>query len=108
VRELRQERTIGAAREFAAGSPELRPLNDEWDRKVLRTLASGDLESFDSYSDESVTSDAGRAGHEIRSWIAALAAQRQLGAYRAEILLQRTVPEWIVGMGAMWAQAANT
>jgi 2,3-dihydroxyphenylpropionate 1,2-dioxygenase len=104
VRQLRQERTLEAGRKFASGDGSLRDLNDEWDRAFLSVLESGDLKAFDNYSDDAITRAAGRAAHEVRTWIAAFAAQSCAGAYKTEILYQRAIPEWIVGMAMARAE----
>jgi len=98
ARRLRQERTVKAAEEFAAGAGNLRDLNEEWDRSFLALLESGDLTKADSYSDDWITAEGGRAGHEIRTWLAAFAAQSASGPYKTNLLYQCNVPHWIVDM----------
>ena len=47
---------------------------------------------------------AGGGGHEVRTWVATLAA---LGAgYAAEELFYEPIDEWIAGMGLLCATAA--
>ncbi len=104
ARRLRQERTLEASRKFAAGDGGLRDLNDEWDQTFLSVLQSGKLEAFDGYSDDAITRAAGRAAHEVRTWIAAFAAQAAAGGYKADILYRRAIPEWIVGMAMARAE----
>jgi 2,3-dihydroxyphenylpropionate 1,2-dioxygenase len=106
ARRIRQERTLKAGEDFAAGKGNLRELNDDWDRAFLAVLESGKLETLDGYTDDDVTQKAGRAAHEVRTWVAALAAQSAVGPYRMEILYQRPIPEWIVSMAMARAVAA--
>lgn len=98
ARAARQERTLQAGQAFAAGNSPLRPLNDTWDRDFLAILQSGDLARFDAFEDDWVTEQAGRAGHETRTWAAVFAAQSVCGPLEVEVLYQRAIPEWIVGM----------
>jgi 2,3-dihydroxyphenylpropionate 1,2-dioxygenase len=106
ARKIRQERTLKAGEDFAARKGNLRDLNDDWDRAFLAVLESGKLETFDSYTDDDVTQKAGRAAHEVRTWVAAFAAQSAAGPYQMEVLYQRPIPAWIVGMAMARAVAA--
>lgn len=106
ARKIRQERTLKAGEDFTAGKGNLQGLNDDWDRAFLAVLESGKLETFDSYTDDDVTQKAGRAAHEVRTWVAAFAAQSAAGPYRMEVLYQRPIPAWIVGMAMARAVAA--
>lgn len=104
ARKIRQERTVKAAEEFAAGTGNLRELNEEWGRNFVSLLELGNLEKADSYSDEWITAEGGRAGHEIRTWLAAFAAQSVLGPYQTNLLYQRSIPHWIVDMAMVTAE----
>jgi len=106
-RAARQARTIAAAKLFATGASKLHALNPEWDRALLAIFASGDLAAVDAMSDESITRDAGKSAHEIRTWIAAFSALAAAGPYQAWIDYYRPIPEWIAGFGAMHAQSAG-
>lgn len=55
-------------------------INREWDEAFLATLASGDLATFDSWSDADILAAAGYGGGEVRSWVAAAAAAQAAGA----------------------------
>ena len=105
-RVLRQNRVLGEGAKFVAGTSELRPLNPEWDKGFLEALVGGNLTSLDDMDDERITSTAGRGAHEVRSWIAALAAIQTRSAYKADVLFYAPVPEWITGMGILTAAAA--
>lgn len=106
ARQLRQERTLQAGRDFAAGKGNLLDLNEEWDRGFLAVIDRGDLSAFDSYDDESITLAAGRAGHEVRSWVAAFSAQSAAGPMRTNVVYQAPIPEWIVGMAMATGETA--
>ncbi|MFP3566245.1 hypothetical protein [Paraburkholderia sp. SIMBA_030] len=49
-------------------------INEDWDKKFLDALTSGDLKVFDSWTDADVLKAAGYGGGEIRQWIAAVSA----------------------------------
>jgi 2,3-dihydroxyphenylpropionate 1,2-dioxygenase len=55
-------------------------INAEWDRRFLSTFAGGNLEAFDSWSDEAIMAEAGQGANEIRHWVAAGAAAAAAGA----------------------------
>jgi 2,3-dihydroxyphenylpropionate 1,2-dioxygenase len=105
ARDARQARTIAAARAFAAGTANLRPLNPAWDRAFLERLAS-ELPAVDGMTNEAITRDGGRSAHEIRTWVAAFGALSAYGPYRASLDFYRPIPEWIAGFGAMHAAPA--
>jgi 2,3-dihydroxyphenylpropionate 1,2-dioxygenase len=83
----------------------LLPANPEWDRMILDALSVGDLSVLDQASHAAITTTGGRGGHEVRTWVAALAA---LGPdYAATELFYETVEEWITGMGILQALPAH-
>jgi len=103
ARQARQASTLRAAREFASGGSSLHPINADWDRHVLDLFAKGDLDAFDAFEDAQVTMDAGASAQEVRTWVAAFAAQAAAGSYRSELLYNRSIPEWLVGMAIVSA-----
>jgi len=104
ARRQRELRTLQAGADFAAKKGNLRDLNDEWDRKFLSALQSADTDAIDDYRDDAITQEAGRAGHEVRTWVAALAAQAAAGPYKMDVIYQKSIPEWIVGMAMAKAE----
>ena len=94
---------MAAGRAAAKGEGPSRPLNPEWDARILDLLARGNLGAFDGFRDEEIRGDGGSGGAEIRAWQAAFAALASAGRYEAELLFYRPIPEWIVGMGVMHA-----
>lgn len=103
-RAARQERTVAAAKAFAAGGSHLHPLNPEWDRAFLALLAGGDMTAVDGMTNDSITRNGGKSAHEIRTWIAAFGVLDAYGPYKASLDYYRPIPEWIAGFGAMHAQ----
>jgi 2,3-dihydroxyphenylpropionate 1,2-dioxygenase len=102
-RAAREARTVAAAKSFAAGDSRLHPLNPEWDRAFLASLASGDLSAVDGMTNQAITQDAGKSAHEVRTWIAAFGALAAYGPYRASLDYYHPIPQWIAGYGAMHA-----
>ncbi len=107
ARQQREARTLQAGQDFAAKKGNLRELNDGWDRTFLRVLQSADTDAIDRYSDGAITEEAGRAGHEVRTWVATLAALAAAGSYKMDVVYQRPIPEWIVGMAMAEAETAK-
>jgi 2,3-dihydroxyphenylpropionate 1,2-dioxygenase len=91
-------RAVAAAREPAVramgGDPNAR-VNRDWDGWFLKQLTSGDLTAITELGDAGLEENAGRGGHEIRTWLIGLAA------VAAPLLWTsyEPVPEWITGMG---------
>lgn len=102
----RQSRVFDARSSFMRGGGPLRPLNPDWDQAFLKSMADGELEVGDGWSEEAVTSAGGRGGHEVRTWVAALAAARSRGAYRAETAFYHPIKEWLTGTALLSAEVA--
>ncbi len=103
-RHQRQHRAHVEGSAMARRQSALLPANPQWDRMVLDALAAGDLSVLDDASHDSIAATGGRGGHEVRTWVAALAA---LGpGYAATELLYEPVDEWITGMGILQAVPA--
>lgn len=98
----RQEMALREGRLSAARQSELLPLDTAWDRRLLAAFKSGELSVLDGIDDETITSTGGRGGHEVRCWIAALAA---LGdGYAADALFYEPIDAWLTGMAVMTAR----
>ena len=90
---------------MAAGTSKLLPPDPSRDRMLLDAFVGGKLSVLDSTSDDELTRVGGRGGHEVRSWVAALAA---LGpGYRASALFYEPINEWITGMGILTGTPAQ-
>jgi len=91
-------RAFAAAREPAVramgGDPNAR-VNAEWDGWFLKQLATGDLTAITDLGDATLEENAGRGGHEIRTWLVGLAAVAAPLIWTS----YEPVPEWITGMG---------
>ena len=97
AREARQQRVIDAARDFAAGTADIHDLAPEWDRELLRILASGDLSPVDALDPDEMTRIAGNSSHEVRTWIAGYAAMAAAGPYAVQHSYYRPIRELIAG-----------
>ncbi|KMS91455.1 MULTISPECIES: 3-carboxyethylcatechol 2,3-dioxygenase [Prauserella] len=106
ARAARQQRVIDAAREFAAGTATIQDLAPEWDKELLRILASGDLSPLDAWTPEEMTRTAGNSSHEVRTWIAAYAALGAAGPYAVQYSYYRPIRELIAGFGLTTALPA--
>ena len=101
---VRQNRALDEGHKLAAGTSKILPLNPTWARMLLDAFVDRKLDVLDEMEDEALTDIGGRGGHEVRTWVATLAA---LGAgYNAEVLFYEPIDEWITGMGIMTAKAA--
>jgi 2,3-dihydroxyphenylpropionate 1,2-dioxygenase len=107
ARAARQERVIAAAKEFAAGTGNLKPLNPDWDRAFLDQLSANDLDAIDRYTNESIEAEGGNSAQEIRTWVAAYAALSAAGPYEVTHRYYRPIPEFIAGFGVTTAVPAT-
>ena len=53
-----------------------------------------------------VTREGGCGGHEVRTWLAAFAAQRAVGRYTVDLSHYEIVRPWMTGMAIMRAETA--
>ncbi|TYL49715.1 3-carboxyethylcatechol 2,3-dioxygenase [Nocardioides sp. BGMRC 2183] len=104
ARDARQQRVIDTAKEFAAGTADIRDLNPDWDRRFLDVLASGDLTRIDAMTPEAMARDAGNSAHEVRTWVAAFSALAAAGRYAVTSSFYRPIPELIAGFGVLTAR----
>ena len=107
ARAARQERVIAAARQFAAGEGNFKPLNPDWDQRFLDQLAANDLDAIDRYTNDSIEAEGGNSGHEIRTWVAAYAALTAVGPYEMTSRYYRPIPEFIAGFSVTTAVPAS-
>jgi 2,3-dihydroxyphenylpropionate 1,2-dioxygenase len=85
----------------AEGRSDCRPLNPAWDRRFLERIVGRDFAALGAYTDEEITRDAGRGGHELRCWLAVAAAMATAGAPPPRVDLYVPVPVWIAGFGIL-------
>ncbi|MBC7152670.1 MAG: 3-carboxyethylcatechol 2,3-dioxygenase [Rhizobium sp.] len=103
-RTARQNNVLGEGPRYAAGQSKLLPLDTGWDKMLLDAFTACDLTALDASDDDTISHTGGRGGHEVRCWIAALAALGQ--GYSSEVLFYEPIPEWLTGMGIMTATPA--
>jgi len=104
MRQEREQRVRDAAVASSRGEGPCRPLNPDWDHMIIDIFRSGDLARAEALTDEAIRREGGRGGHEIRAWLAALAALSAAGPYRATLDFYQAIPEWIAGMAMMTAE----
>jgi 2,3-dihydroxyphenylpropionate 1,2-dioxygenase len=73
----------------------------EWDERFLESFVAFDADELDAITDEALDRDAGSGTHEVRTWVAAAAAAREMGDISTEVTYYRVIPEWITGMGVV-------
>lgn len=100
----REARVMKAAAALVAGEGPCMPPNSEWDAQFLQKVTTWDCAGLDGITDDELDERAGFGGHEVRTWVAAFAAAREL-ALATEISVQQRyyeiVPEWLTGMGVV-------
>lgn len=99
ARRAREQANFDTARKLARGEGKAAPLNADWDRDFMASMAAGDLAVLDALDDATLTRVAGCGGHEVRTWIAAYAAAQVAGASQHRRLYYHDIPQWNAGMG---------
>jgi 2,3-dihydroxyphenylpropionate 1,2-dioxygenase len=102
-RSARQTAVIEAAKDFAGGRSDLRPLNPEFDQQFLEIVDGGHLDDLDTWSNDFIVGEGGNSAHEIRTWVAAFAALAAAGPYETGLRYYRPVPELIAGFAVRTA-----
>jgi 2,3-dihydroxyphenylpropionate 1,2-dioxygenase len=105
-RQERQAAVIDAARSFAAGGSELKPLNPVWDHRFLEIIDDGQLADLDHWSNSFVDYEGGSSAHEIRTWVAAFAALETVGPYQTALRYYKPAEELIAGFAIRTAVPA--
>jgi 2,3-dihydroxyphenylpropionate 1,2-dioxygenase len=100
-RAQRQERVIAAGRAMAAGMSDRRPLNPEWDRRVMDRLETGDWAGLAAMPEGEIVREGGGSAHETKNWIAAFAAGAEW-PLRTRERWYRAIPDLIAGFGVMF------
>ena len=103
-RMTRQNAVVGEGAKLVDGTSKLLPLNPEWDNMLLEAFKTGNISVLDETTDADLTATGGRGGHEVRAWVAALAAMGP--NYKSDVLFYETIGEWLTGMGIMTAKPA--
>jgi len=96
-RQARETATADAAKEFAGGGSDLKPLNPVWDHRFLELVDDGKLADLDHWSNSFVDNEGGTSAQEIRTWLAAFAALETAGPYRTAVRYYKPAPELIAG-----------
>lgn len=97
--EKRQARVYRAAESLQGPSPLILPPSENWDRRFLEHLLTGDFDAVERFDETPIEREAGHGAHEVRCWMAAAAAAHAAGVAAFELDCYRLVPDWITGMG---------
>ena len=100
-RAARQERVIAAGRAIAAGTSDRRPLNPEWDRRLMDWLEKGDWQAIEAMREGEIVQQGGGSAHEVKTWIAAFASH-DAGALSTRLRWYLDIPELIAGFGVLF------
>jgi len=71
-------------------------VNEEFDRRILAMVESGDIDGLVALTDDEVVEQAGNGALEIRNWIVAMSAMPD---FKASVMAYEPVPPWITGLG---------
>ena len=101
----REARVVQAARDLVDRKGPCLPPNEDWDRGFMDKLMRYDTAALDAITDREIDRVAGFGAHEVRTWVAAMAAGRELGQVEPAIDYYNIIPEWLTGMGIVSATA---
>ena len=103
----RQTRIFSQVPSYVSGTSPLRALNPDWDRAFLNDVLAGKLDLADDWEDEKITATAGCGAHEVRTWVAALAAAKADGVpYNGSLIFYNPIKEWLTGTAIAVASRA--
>ncbi|EIF31930.1 hypothetical protein BCh11DRAFT_07486 [Burkholderia sp. Ch1-1] len=105
MKRARVERVLAAGARAAHGTPEILPVDPDWDKAFIERLQSGNLRDFDALTTKEVREKAGRGGPEVLAWVAAYAALAVNGDYKADLIYYEAIQGWIAGMAMMFAES---
>ncbi len=74
-------------------------VSEAWDREFMEVFSSGEMSRFDSWDDLDVVTRGGAGASEVRTWIAAAATTRALGAEAPSFDYYAPHPELGIGFG---------
>jgi len=103
--EAREARVVQAARDMVERKGPCLPPNEEWDRGFIEKLVRYDAAALDAITDREIDKVAGFGAHEVRTWVGATAAARELGQIDLSVDYYQIIPEWLTGMGILSATA---
>ena len=86
------------------GVSQMGRINEEWDRMVMGLVEDGDVDALLALSDEDILRDGGNGGLEIKNFLCAMGAMRNV---RGETIAYEAVPEWVSGLGFMELKRAH-
>jgi 2,3-dihydroxyphenylpropionate 1,2-dioxygenase len=105
MQRARVERVLAAGARAVHGTPEILPVDADWDKAFIERLQSGNLRDFDALTTKEVREKAGRGGPEVLAWVAAYAALAVNGDYKADLIYYEAIQGWIAGMAMMFAES---
>lgn len=81
------------------------PVNEEWDRLLLRLIKEKNFDSLRKWTSEFIEENGGNGGQEIRNWLVLLGA---LQGFESDVAFYEPIPEWVTGMAIVqFAQSFN-
>lgn len=78
------------------GLPEMGQVNEDFDRRVLECVVSGDAETLIAMPDDEVVAQAGNGALEIRNFICMMGA---MPGATGTLIAYENGPEWVTGLG---------
>jgi len=97
--EAREARVVQAARDMVERKGPCLPPNEEWDRGFIEKLVRYDAAALDAITDREIDKVAGFGAHEVRTWVGATAAARELGQIDLSVDYYQIIPEWLTEIG---------
>jgi 2'-aminobiphenyl-2,3-diol 1,2-dioxygenase large subunit len=80
------------------------PINEDFDRRFLESMRSGDVDGWRRLSAAEIRDEAGNGGLEIMSWLLMTSAVPNA---RAEVVYYEPMPSWMTGMGGVVMRWGN-
>lgn len=101
----REAMIMRAAHAHARGEGDCKPVNEAFDREILRVLGSNDLAQADEWRGDWITREGGSGAQEVRTWLAAFSALSALGEYKMVNEGYWSSVPWGAGFGVVTARS---
>lgn len=104
--EARTQRVLAAGRALASGDPSIKALNPNWDKRWMQAIAGQEssLDDLGRMTDNEITQEAGRSGHESKNWLIARSALKSSHPTEISLNYYQAIPEYIAGFGVMFIE----
>lgn len=105
-RQAKLTRVCAAGRALAAGAPDMKPLNPDWDARWMDAIEAGNsdgaIDRLVTLGEDDISRQAGLSAHESKNWLIGRCAVGEERAIRCALRYYRAIPDFIAGFGVLF------